>query len=225
MIEFKYLAATAYVSNTTNEERMLSVSANKVLIFIWDRLNTEGKPFNITMEDMGGLCGIHHRSVIRAIRELTDHGVLLISEESRVKYWYYGVNRTRLIVDKIYGQDLEIPEITLPMEKVKGLSRKKGELNLEDGYYVYVCKVDGTPVYVGKGRGERHKHAISGRSHNVRLNEAFFTYGAERMTLDFIASGLDEESALNIEASTIKALMMAGVDLYNTVITVANCHV
>lgn len=39
-------------------------------------------------------------------------------------------------------------------------------------YYVYVARVDGKIVYVGKGSGDRYKHLTSGYSHVKEANEA-----------------------------------------------------
>tara|TARA_R110000851_G_scaffold331643_2_gene506130 strand:- start:144 stop:674 length:531 start_codon:yes stop_codon:yes gene_type:complete len=43
-------------------------------------------------------------------------------------------------------------------------------------YYVYHVTRRGIIVYVGKGQGDRHKHALSGKSHNVKLNTLWMRY-------------------------------------------------
>ena len=43
-------------------------------------------------------------------------------------------------------------------------------------YYVYQVKLGEEVVYIGKGNGDRIKHATSGSSHNFSLNEAWFSY-------------------------------------------------
>src|SRR5690606_29042682 len=97
----------------------------------------------------------------------------------------------------------------------------KDAKNSANEHYVYICKLDDKPVYVGKGVKDRYKHAISGQSSNLKLNEAFFTYGKERMSVEILRGGLDNKTAIEVEASTIRALLASGVELYNTTIPVA----
>lgn len=42
------------------------------------------------------------------------------------------------------------------------------------GHYVYMATVDGYVVYIGRGKGNRYKHAYSGRSGNRELNRLYF---------------------------------------------------
>ena len=53
-------------------------------------------------------------------------------------------------------------------ERLKPLSDKHQRI-----YYVYVCKVDGVPKYVGMGKGGRWKHCVSGKSSCSELNRNF----------------------------------------------------
>lgn len=42
-------------------------------------------------------------------------------------------------------------------------------------HYVYMAVVEGEPVYIGSGKGDRHKHVNSGVSHNYGLNQLHFS--------------------------------------------------
>ena len=52
---------------------------------------------------------------------------------------------------------------------------EKKEL-LIDKYYVYKVTVEDEIIYVGKGKGDRYKHATSGKSHNFKLNKFYFEH-------------------------------------------------
>jgi hypothetical protein len=41
-------------------------------------------------------------------------------------------------------------------------------------YYNYISFYRGIPVYIGKGKGERLSHTVSGRSENNSINEFYF---------------------------------------------------
>lgn len=68
-------------------------------------------------------------------------------------------------------------------------------------YYVYVCKVDGEVAYIGKGKGDRWKHCLSGKSHNRKLNEAVIL--GKNVSVDFVKRGMSESEALTLEKSLI----------------------
>ncbi|MNV65814.1 hypothetical protein D3C71_1585350 [compost metagenome] len=68
-------------------------------------------------------------------------------------------------------------------------------------YYVYVVFVDTVPMYVGKGKKDRYKHAVSGCSSCVELNKDYFA--GKYIEVMFAEKGLSEQSALNLEADWI----------------------
>lgn len=68
-------------------------------------------------------------------------------------------------------------------------------------FYVYVCKVDGVAVYVGKGKGNRWKHCLSGKSHNRKLNEAVIL--GKDVSVELLKEGMSESEALSLENSII----------------------
>lgn len=68
-------------------------------------------------------------------------------------------------------------------------------------YYVYVVFVDSVPMYVGKGKKDRYKHAVSGCSSCIELNKDYFA--GKYIEVMFAEKGLSERSALNLEADWI----------------------
>jgi len=80
-----------------------------------------------------------------------------------------------------------------------------------NNYYVYVCYVDDIVRYVGKGKGNRYKHCVSGKSTCAELNKALFT-GSE-LSVERVFMGLSEEQAFAWEQEVIDGI---GLDnLYN----------
>jgi hypothetical protein len=83
-------------------------------------------------------------------------------------------------------------------EKLKREERKR-EVGKKD-YYLYVCIVDGTLRYVGKGRNNRWKHCVSGTSSCAYLNRDFFL----GKTLEvWVSEYLPEKIALSTEANLL----------------------
>ena len=73
-----------------------------------------------------------------------------------------------------------------------------------DNYEVYEVTYKGKCVYIGSGLKNRHVHAKSGASHNVKLNELFFK-DAENMKVLVLREGLSQEEALESEKEFIMA--------------------
>lgn len=99
-------------------------------------------------------------------------------------------------------------------EKAKKLSGEVDTLNKKD-YYVYLVFVDFELRYVGKGRGDRWKHAIGGASSVPELNRDHFNnrYIEVRKFIE----RLSEKEALEYEAQVIgSTIYITGSDkLYN----------
>ena len=66
-----------------------------------------------------------------------------------------------------------VSRLTLNKAKLNKLTSKINEAN-GNCYYVYIVFVNGVPKYVGKGKGDRFKHPISGASSVPELNRDFF---------------------------------------------------
>lgn len=98
--------------------------------------------------------------------------------------------------------------------KIEKLEKEIDTLNKRD-YYVYLVFVDFELRYVGKGRGDRWKHAIGGASSVPELNRDHFNnrYIEVRKFLE----RLSEKEALEYEAQVIgSTVYITGSDrLYN----------
>lgn len=80
-------------------------------------------------------------------------------------------------------------------------------------HIVYVAKDrEGRLRYIGEGKEDRWKHVNSGASHNVKINEHFFTKGP--MTVEVIQEGLTKPEALSIERLLLAR--HAGQGLWNS---------
>lgn len=72
---------------------------------------------------------------------------------------------------------------------------------MSDKYYVYKVFVNDEIIYVGKGKGKRYEHTLSGCSHNDKLNEFYFRnklLGEEKPYTEVFPM-FDEEMAIAAE--------------------------
>ena len=84
------------------------------------------------------------------------------------------------------------------------VSDNNGKLKLleaEGEFYVYVVYVDGFPRYVGKGKKDRYKHAVSGSSSCPELNRDFFQ--GKYIEVLFVERYMTEKKALAKELDWI----------------------
>ena len=97
----------------------------------------------------------------------------------------------------------------------KAIEYQKAKLLSLQGkdYYVYMVFVDGHLRYVGKGKKERYKHAISGASSCPELNRDFFQEKCIEVRIG--ASGLTEKEALSLEEEYLHSFGYQRDVLYN----------
>lgn len=84
--------------------------------------------------------------------------------------------------------------------------------SLTDHIVYRVKDIDGKLRYIGEGKIDRWKHVNSGASHNVKINEHFFTKGP--MDIEIVYEGLTKPEALSIER--ILLAKNAGKNLWNS---------
>lgn len=75
-----------------------------------------------------------------------------------------------------------------------------------EGYYVYCVFVDGEVRYIGKGKGDRWKHAISGASSVPELNRDHFT--GKYIEVRLFSSRMSEQEAFQLEADLIQTAIV-----------------
>lgn len=75
-----------------------------------------------------------------------------------------------------------------------------------DKYEVYVCKYKGDIVYVGQGKLGRHKHCVSGYSHNKNLNKIVKSEGKDSLTIKVIKTFKYRDNAVFLEEELIVKL-------------------
>lgn len=69
-------------------------------------------------------------------------------------------------------------------------------------HYVYIARLDGEVVYIGKGTGERYTHVTSGTSHCYLANKAHFE--GKNVTVEVTEHFETSEEALAREAELIE---------------------
>ena len=133
---------------------------------------------------------------IMATKEAVDSKNTISKHEGNIRKW------RRMIEDA---------EASIEHQKKK-LRKLQGKL-----YYVYVVFVDGQLKYVGKGKGDRYKHAVSGASSVSELNRDHFSGKYIEVRIVHPDQWLTECEAIKMEMDYIgTALDLVGCDnLYN----------
>ena len=86
--------------------------------------------------------------------------------------------------------------------KLSKLKDEKLKLN-KKSYYVYVVVVDGEVKYIGKGKGDRYKHAVSGSSSVPEINRDYFKGKLIEVRIVHGNRNLTEQQAISMEADYI----------------------
>lgn len=173
----------------------IDMTASEFQSYIPDGWARNESPFAMALEMLGRQKFIVRSSHGREWSYVKCHGimdlVLTKPDGSEEKF------------EKIYANDIP--------EKVRALY---DNLNR---YYVYVYKVDGNVVYVGKGVGRRIKHYGSKIEHNGEL------IGLAREGVEIeavkIAENLSEEMASRLEEMYLLAVLGSGGKLLNTALS------
>lgn len=76
---------------------------------------------------------------------------------------------------------------------------------LEDcSYIIYEVLHNRRCVYIGSGKRDRYKHAMSGKSNNVELNRLYFT-DPDNVVVNIIRENLTKQESLDMEKEYIQA--------------------
>lgn len=78
-------------------------------------------------------------------------------------------------------------------------------MDSSENYIVYEVRLNGRVIYIGSGKDGRETHALSGHSHNVKLNELYFTQ-KENMEVVKLRENLTKEESLELEKEFIQAI-------------------
>jgi DNA-binding MarR family transcriptional regulator len=199
------------------DDAKISLTATEKLILIkldqiFFQTKDSDKPLKVTQRQIADAISIDLKATGYAIKRLIKNGLVGAARENENNftcYKYYSVGGTTL-----YTSDEREIDFVL---KVKNLPShyKPLENSYTKPYYVYVCRLNGIPVYVGKGKGPRLLHCISGTSSNQQLNQALFEYGADALSVDKIHENLSDEEAMTLERETINSLKEQGFSLFN----------
>lgn len=76
---------------------------------------------------------------------------------------------------------------------------------MKNHHIVYEVRLDNKPIYIGSGIIGREAHALSGASHNPKLNEYFFTQ-KEKMSVVILRENLTKIESLELEKEYIEAI-------------------
>lgn len=107
------------------------------------------------------------------------------------------VVKAKILVEKA---EYNLALITPKYEKAKARlewCKEQEKLAVKGRYYVYIVFVNAKAVYVGKGKNDRYKHAVSGISSCVELNRDFFQ--GKYIEVRFLEKYLTEDKALDKE--------------------------
>lgn len=76
---------------------------------------------------------------------------------------------------------------------------------MENLHIVYEVRLNNKPIYIGSGIKGREAHAMSGASHNPKLNEYYFTQ-KDNMSVVVLRDDLTKTESLELEKEYIQAI-------------------
>ena len=100
--------------------------------------------------------------------------------------------RSREMHAEISSNSGELKKLRAKLAKVEG-----------NVFYVYLVFVDGALRYIGKGKGDRFKHAVSGASSVPELNKDHFTGKYIEVRVAYGNYNLSEQQAIQLESDFI----------------------
>lgn len=184
-----------------------------VLIRMIQLFEQEGEDaVTISQTELSKTTGLEYKATGAILREFILSGLISAVKLKIVQHqWIYtAINPTTFHK----GDDTSYTTKQYSRSVPEGILIENKSKSIQD-HYVYVCKLDSVPVYIGKGKGQRYLHCVNGMSSNSSLNKAFFECGAERMVVTKVAEGLTEKQALEKEKTLIDSFISLGYDLYN----------
>mgnify|MGYP001773877427 CR=1 FL=1 len=206
----KIIRASGY--ECRDKTNNLTSSAKLILIrMVGYFYETPQKPYSVSQAEISNMTGLEYKAVGKILRQFMGDGILLAAKETN-KWDYYGI-RSLTLIDTL-SDTYDIPEM-LCSEPVPTKSEKNQPPPTSGDFYVYVCKLKGTPVYVGKGKEGRISHCLSGCSGNADLNRLVFENSLSDFQVTKILEGVSESLALAKEKDVIESLTLVGYSLCN----------
>lgn len=192
----------------------LNLSARAILLmFVSHWLKDIKDPVIITQTQIAEGVGVEYRTVMRCMKELVAHGLILcIKQKARamgyIGFSYYG--HPDIYVDG----ELLIKESMVDDEAIERAAAGYDPKN-PNRYYVYVCTHNEVPVYVGKGINNRDSHCLSGKSTSAGLNKLVWSGESANMQVKRIFNQLSSDEAAQKERTLIDGFKNLGYSLSN----------
>lgn len=212
-VEKTILSAAGYISPRYGTATRVTASDKMFLVLLLDYFSgAPDEPWRIPQSEIAHLMGTEVKTTMRSVAKFIEDNVLVAVKEG-VSWVYYGVND--ILVTNSSGEE-SIVKGSFCKKPVPEKADTEEEENPNNGiYYVYVCKLKGEPVYVGKGKHSRISHCLSGASSNANLNRLVFEHREDQFEVSRVIDGVSEEYALLKEREIIDSLTVLGYDLCN----------
>lgn len=206
-----FLFANKIRFNTATNDFVLTNDAKCCIFAIRRYIEVTGNCVNMSIADFANIAQLrrdYSNNILNLIANLSAKKLLVIEKSPSLdNFCCYGT--PALVLTTRTGKEHLLPEVfsnNIP----ENLFDKFSDMT---HYYVYVCKLDGKVVYVGKGTRDRLNHCLSGKSSCPELN--VFVKTGRDLVVEKIADNLTEEMATYLEESYIIAMISSGANLFN----------